>query len=269
MAPNNKAVSAGTHPHGGGDQASTGQKCPFASLGPQAARRVSGGSNRNPHAVLTKQKSMYVDGLAARIHDDMNLAVLAGMALMAAWAMWKGDRWTQYALTLFAAGYMVLDACWILCNPSGVKSPRTVLGHHVATLSVLVDPLLQPQHAFYTACALLVEFNTFLLILRRRVSWGGLLEVPFALSWVALRLIWYPFLGFYFTMCTFPETLKALYPERLVQWRFAVEEDRPVPMFLGSYLAWVGICIFQGWWSCALVRSYGRPAVATRDKKFL
>ncbi|CAM9376260.1 unnamed protein product [Ectocarpus sp. 12 AP-2014] len=199
----------------------------------------------------------------------MNLAVLAGMALMAAWAMWKGDRWTQYALTLFAAGYMVLDACWILCNPSGVKSPRTVLGHHVATLSVLVDPLLQPQHAFYTACALLVEFNTFLLILRRRVSWGGILEVPFALSWVALRLIWYPFLGFYFTMCTFPETLKALYPERLVQWRFAVEEDRPVPMFLGSYLAWVGICIFQGWWSCALVRSYGRPAVATRDKKFL
>lgn len=79
----------------------------------------------------------------------------------------------------------------------------------------------------------------------------------------------YPFLGFYFTMCTFPETLKSLYPERLVQWRFAVEEDRPVPMFLGSYLAWVGICIFQGWWSCALVRSYGRPAVATRDKKFL
>lgn len=32
---------------------------------------------------------MYVDGLAARIHDDMNLAVLAGMALMAAWAMWE------------------------------------------------------------------------------------------------------------------------------------------------------------------------------------
>lgn len=80
----------------------------------------------------------------------------------------------------------------------------------------------------------------------------------------------YPFLGFYFAMCAFPETLKPLYPERLVQWRAAVEEDRPVPMFLGSFLAWVGICIFQGWWSCALVRSYGRPAVpAPREKKFL
>lgn len=72
--------------------------------------------------------------------------------------------------------------------PPSCTLPRQ--GHHVATLSVLVDPLLQKQHAFYTACALLVEFNTFLLILRRRVSWGGYLEVPFALSWVALRLVW-------------------------------------------------------------------------------
>lgn len=65
-----------------------------------------------------------------------------------------------------------------------------VKGHHVATLLVLMDPLVQRQHAFYTACALLVEFNTVLLILRRRVVWGRYLEVPFALSWVALRLIW-------------------------------------------------------------------------------
>lgn len=70
-------------------------------------------------------------------------------------------------------------------------------------------------------------------------------------------------------MCAFPETLKPLYPDRLVQWRTAVEEERPVSMFLGSYLAWVGICVFQGWWSCALVRSYGRPAVPAREKKFL
>lgn len=60
----------------------------------------------------------------------------------------------------------------------------------MATLLVLIDPLLQPQHALYTAWALLVEFNTLLLILRRRVAWGRYLEVPFALSWVALRLVW-------------------------------------------------------------------------------
>lgn len=39
----------------------------------------------------------------------------------------RGDTWTQYALTQFAAGYMVLDGCWIFCNRAGVKSPRTVM----------------------------------------------------------------------------------------------------------------------------------------------
>lgn len=67
-------------------------------------------------------------------------------------------------------------------------------------------------------------------------------------------------------VCAFPETLAPLYPEALVQWRLVVEDHRPIPMFLGSFLAWVGICLFQGWWSCALVKSYSRPI---KDKKFL
>lgn len=33
--------------------------------------------------------SMYVDGWAARLHDDINLGVLALMAIVAAWSMWK------------------------------------------------------------------------------------------------------------------------------------------------------------------------------------
>lgn len=33
--------------------------------------------------------TMYVDGWAARVHDDINLAVLAIMALVATWSMWK------------------------------------------------------------------------------------------------------------------------------------------------------------------------------------
>lgn len=77
----------------------------------------------------------------------------------------------------------------------------------------------------------------------------------------------YPFLGFYMAMCAFPETLSPFYPERLVEWRFVVEDQRAIPMFTGSFLAWVGICIFQGWWSCALVKSYSRPV--SREKKFL
>lgn len=67
-------------------------------------------------------------------------------------------------------------------------------------------------------------------------------------------------------MCAFPETLSHYYPTGLIEWRLAVEDHRPVPMFVGSFIAWVGICLFQGWWSCALVRSYSRPS---KSKKFL
>ncbi|CAM9883638.1 unnamed protein product, partial [Discosporangium mesarthrocarpum] len=158
------------------------------------------------------------------------------------------DSRTQYALTIFATCYMVIDGLWIATNPTGVKSPRTVLGHHVATLSVLLDPLLQPHHSLYTSCALLVEFNTFLLILRRRVRWGSILEVPFALSWVALRLIWYPFMAYCMVLSAFPH-LSDWFPKYFVEKRIALEGGSPTPMFLFSFLAWVGICLFQGWWS--------------------
>ncbi|CAM9689447.1 unnamed protein product, partial [Phaeothamnion confervicola] len=190
---------------------------------------------------------------AAQIHDDINLVVLAVMSIAAAAAMYAHGQKVQYGLTCFAAVYMVLDAFWIATNWDSVKSPRTasfesicaVLGHHAATLVVLVDPLLQPHHAFYSACALLVEFNTFLLIIRRRVAWGGAVEVLFLVSWVALRLVWYPFLGFYMLMCAFPGWGTAVYPRALVEWRVRVEGHRPTPMLLPSYFAWVGICIFQ------------------------
>lgn len=257
MPPDQVNAVNGSNGHSSGHDLQGGaSKCPLSSS-----------TNGSPSVPSPKrQNSFYADGWAARVHDDVNLGVLAVMSLVAAWSMYQGDTWTQYALTQFAAGYMVLDGCWIFCNRAGVKSPRTVMGHHMATLSVLIDPLLQRQHAFYTACALLVEFNTFLLILRRRVTWGRYLEIPFALSWVALRLIWYPFLGFYMAMCAFPETLSHYYPTGLIEWRLAVEDHRPVPMFVGSFIAWVGICLFQGWWSCALVRSYSRPS---KSKKFL
>jgi TLC domain len=206
-----------------------------------------------------RQTAAWIAGRAAQIHDDLNLALLLGMSIVAAYAMAVHNRELQYQLTVFAVGYMCLDALWICFNMDSVKSPKTVLGHHIATLAVLADPLLQRQHGFYTCCALLVEVNTFLLIVRRRVSWGSSLavELPFVLSWVTLRLIWYPFLAVYWLMCAFPGVFVPLYPAVLVRWRERVE-GHAVPMFKGSYVAWVGICLFQGWWSMALFRTYNK-----------
>lgn len=43
--------------------------------------------NRKPP--LCPASSFYADGWAARVHDDINLTVLAIMAVVAAWSMWK------------------------------------------------------------------------------------------------------------------------------------------------------------------------------------
>ncbi len=47
---------------------------------------------------------------------------------------------------------------FIRANPTQNKSIhlQTILGHHVATILVLFDPLMIPNHAFYTSCGLLV-----------------------------------------------------------------------------------------------------------------
>ncbi|KAG5185599.1 hypothetical protein JKP88DRAFT_311611 [Tribonema minus] len=205
-------------------------------------------------------------GRGAQLHDDMNLVVLLGMALTSMVAMYTRDRALQYGLTVFAVAYMVTDAAWILCNMRAVKSPRTVLGHHAATLAVLIDPYMHPQHALYTCWALLVEANTFLLIARRRFRWGAsaLVEAPFVASWVALRLIWYPFLAFFWGLCAFPG-LADVYPAAIVRWRLRIEVDL-VRLYPASYAAWVGICVFQLWWSAQLFRNYGAKRRAFAGK---
>lgn len=40
-------------------------------------------------AVQRSSGSFYVDGWAARVHDDMNLVVLAVMSVVAAWSMYR------------------------------------------------------------------------------------------------------------------------------------------------------------------------------------
>lgn len=233
--------------------------------GAEALSKVNGnGSNGNG----------WIAGKSAQIHDDMNLIVLLVMSVVAAWAMITSNSAAQYRLTIFSVGYMVLDGIWIATNMHSVKSPKAVLGHHIATIMVLTDPLMQPQHAFYTCCALLVEANTFLLIVRRRLKWGDswAVEIPFAVSWIVLRLIWYPSLGVYMLMCAFP-SLIPLYPTSLVQVRSKIEGvGSESPMYMASYFAWVGICLFQFWWSNALLNTYRRKwaqGSTTKSSKYL
>ncbi|CAM9431089.1 unnamed protein product [Chrysoparadoxa australica] len=221
----------------------------------QPAEKAPTSTTKQP---VPNDKSDWKPGKSSNWHDDMNIVVLTTMASLASWSIYSGNQDLRYGLTVFAVVYMIFDAMWIFSHFDGVKSPMTVLGHHIATILVLADPLTQPVHAFYTGCALLVEYNTVLLILRRRAAWGSnfLLELPFMITWVALRLVWYPLLAVFLVLCTFPETMSQYYPEAAMQLRHSIEQGAPVAMYKVSFLSWVGICIFQGWWSMGLYRSY-------------
>mmetsp|Transcript_25434 Transcript_25434/g.33001 ORF Transcript_25434/g.33001 Transcript_25434/m.33001 type:complete len:252 (-) Transcript_25434:200-955(-) len=195
----------------------------------------------------------------AILHDDMNIGVLSVLSVMSIMCIWNlRTDWLATTLTYMTVGYIAFDTMWIAFQRESVKSPRTVLGHHIAVLVVLIDPVTTPVHRVYTAAAMIVEINTTLLIVRRRFKLGLLCEIPFAMSWILIRIIWYPFFTVYLLLCAFPEKLAPLYPQSFVQVRLELEQQQPETFALPSMAMWIGICIFQLWWSKPLVGSWFR-----------
>ncbi|EKX33237.1 hypothetical protein GUITHDRAFT_43147, partial [Guillardia theta CCMP2712] len=189
---------------------------------------------------------------ASDLHDNVNLIALFLLGGGAIAALALQDRNMHDLLTVSGFVYILLDSVWIFSQPKIVKSPGMVGSHHIATLLVLLDPLLQPKHRVYTSACLLVEINTLLLLLRRRVSYSAIVEVPFILTWVLLRNIWYPLLMFYFFLCFSPSTFIPLLPSSLswvIEMRTKIELRNPVPMMGVSLLSWAMVCIFQFYWT--------------------
>lgn len=139
-----------------------------------------------------------------RQHDAFNLVALPPIvALTIADLLSASPRFARpLALALF--GYIAADSAWILARPSVVRAPRTLLGHHILVLLMLLHPLTHAPHARYTAWMSIVELNTILLILRRHVrsSEGSVLvaliaravDACFTASWLAIRVAWFPYL---------------------------------------------------------------------------
>ena len=169
------------------------------------------------------------------LHDDVNLVTLfiLGFGAVAALALDKPQHPIHSLLTYSGFVYILLDSIWICSMPKIVKSPGMVGAHHFATLLVLLDPLLTPTHRVYTSACLLVEINTLLLLLRRKLSYAYVVEAPFIITWVLLRNIWYPLLLGYFMLCFKPDYFAPLLPaslQWLVHFRQQLEAPAPAPM---------------------------------------
>jgi len=184
----------------------------------------------------------------SRMHDHVNLGALPILGGAALYGLIFGDQRVHRLLTLVGTLYIGLDSLWLFVYPLIVKSPGFVMRHHIATILVLLDPLMTPSHSLYTSACMLVELNTLLLLLRRHTNYSLIVEIPFLITWLLLRVIWYPFLMYYFILCGFP-SLRAYYPKALWDLRLRLEGGAPKKMLLPSLVAWILVTIFQLYWT--------------------
>ena len=77
-------------------------------------------------------------------------------------------------------------------QPEVVNAKAALLWHHAVSIVLCLHPLLHPPHLRYVAWMAIVEGNTFFLILRRHVSYHAWIEACFALTWIGIRVCWFP-----------------------------------------------------------------------------
>lgn len=121
---------------------------------------------------------------------------------------WTGE-WFAVFFTVSAA-YFVTDLLWIAFVPSCVKSPATIIQHHIATILYIIIPYYFQELRWGMGACMSVEINTWFLIARRVLNKQGfppwtidlsfvsirvkLISVCFYVTWIAIRCVLYPLL---------------------------------------------------------------------------
>ena len=131
-----------------------------------------------------------------RMHDAFNLAVLPVATAWTGAALFSAGL--NVPLARFFGAYIAIDAAWIALQPDIVGAPRVLIWHHLVTLLLVWHTLTCVPHQHFVSWMTVVEFNTFFLILRRHVR-HPLIDLAFNLSWIAIRVIWFPIVAVYLT----------------------------------------------------------------------
>lgn len=159
-------------------------------------------------------------------HDFFNLVILVPVVVLNV-MNWNWDKlfdlstgfsvedaWTGEFFEPFlniTVSYFIIDLLWVSIVPSCVKSPGTIIQHHIATLLYILIPYLRPQYRWAMGACMSVEINTWFLIARRVFNKQGftpwvidlppfmsirikLISIFFYLSWISIRVILFPVL---------------------------------------------------------------------------
>lgn len=138
--------------------------------------------------------------LDVRIHDYFNLAALPPICALTVLALLNTAVWSQ-PLVFWFGMYVIADTVWIALKPGIVASPLTLIGHHLVTISLLWNALTYAPHLHFAKYMTIVEVNTFFLIAKRHLKFP-LLELLFKLSWLGIRVIWFPIFAVWVTFFT-------------------------------------------------------------------
>lgn len=163
------------------------------------------------------------------IHDFFNLIVLLPVIILNAinwnWELLRNystwtintleDAWVgEYSSMFyrFVVTYFFVDLFYVLLIPHCVKSPNTILIHHVLCLVYTLVPVFMPEFMYLMGLNMSVEANTWFLIARRVFNKQGLtpwtltfqrhsiqikvISICFYITWIVIRILLYPAIGF-------------------------------------------------------------------------
>mmetsp|Transcript_49642 Transcript_49642/g.138960 ORF Transcript_49642/g.138960 Transcript_49642/m.138960 type:complete len:216 (-) Transcript_49642:78-725(-) len=137
---------------------------------------------------------------AVFLHDIFNLVFVLPIIVLTCVSLLWPSRYSHGFLSMFTFFYVALDTVyswWIpQLHPSSFRW-ATVMVHHFTTLLLLLHPILCQEHGYFTAYCTIVELNTAFLTLQRMLRWRSM-QVGFYVTWVGMRLIWYPYLLYLF-----------------------------------------------------------------------
>jgi len=181
------------------------------------------------HYKIDKQSRSLLPGLplhdkdlARDIHDFFNLIVLVPIIVLnvicwdwdqlldptiAFWKAWHGDYYDAFFMMTVA--YFIVDLVWVCVFPKCVKSPSTIVQHHLAVLIYIMIPHLIPDLRWAMGACMSVEVNTWFLIARRVFNKQGfgpwtiglpylfsvrvkLISIFFYTTWIAARIVIFP-----------------------------------------------------------------------------
>ena len=120
---------------------------------------------------------------------------------------WNGDWFEPFFL--ITALYFAVDLAWVILVPKCVRSPGTIVQHHIATLLYILIPKYDHSTRWIMGACMSVEVNTWFLIARRVFNKQGLppwniglpplfsvrvklVSILFYATWFSIRVGLYP-----------------------------------------------------------------------------